>query len=168
MKYIILFVISTSVAATGIAAHAHDSHKLGWYWRLDNYGNNYTETAVGYGSDRSVHYASFKHRSNHHWESKGQYRTRKFEPVNRHIAIGGRISAIRITAAKRNTFIREAWIEYGNGQLERVPALEGRLSYYNSLKVRLHKKRNIRKLHLKVKSRGHQRSYFDVEVRRTI
>jgi hypothetical protein len=164
MKYIILFVISAALSTVGIAAQAND-YEGGRQWRHDKWENHYVDRSVGYRSDRPRNDNSYKHHSNQSWVSKGRHRTRKYDSVNRHIAIGGRISAIRITAAKRSTYIREAWVEYGNGRLERIPALEGRLSSYNPMKVRLRNRHNVRKLHLKVNSRGHHRGYFDVEVR---
>ena len=165
MKNIILFVIFVALSTTGITTQA-DDHKGGRLWRHDNHGNSYVDRSVGYRSDQHGQYSSSRHQSNQTWVSKGRHRTRRHDSVNRHIALGGRISAIRITAVKRNTYIREAWVEYGNGRLERIPALEGRLSYYNPMKVRLHNNRKIRNLHLKVSSsRGHHRGYFDVDVR---
>jgi hypothetical protein len=166
MKNIIIFVLFVALSTIGIATQAND-HKSGRQWQHDRWDSNYADRFVGYRSDRAGRYSSDKHHSNQNWVSKGRHRTHKNDSVNRHIAIGGRISAIRITAAKRNTYIREAWVEYGNGRLERIAALEGRLSLHKPMKVRLRNKHNVRKLHLKVKSRGRHRGYFDVDVRRT-
>ena len=164
MKTTILFVLFVAVSTTGISAQAN-GNQADRYWQHDMHGRHAVDSVVAYRSDRRGHYADVKQRPNHAWVSKGRHRTRRHDSVNRHIALGGRISAIRITAVKRNTYIREAWVEYDNGRFERMPELEGRLSSHNPIKVRLRNRRNVRELHLKVSSRGHHRGYFDVAVR---
>jgi hypothetical protein len=129
------------------------------------HGNNQLNSVIVYRPGQRGHYSKSHQPRNHTWVSKGRHRTRKYDSVNRHIAIGSRISAVRITAAKRNTYIREAWVEYDNGRFERIYNLEGRLTLNSPIKVRLHNRHNVRNLHLKVKSRGHRRGYFDVDVR---
>lgn len=136
-------------------------------WRLNMHGNITVDRIVVNLSDRHNHYSDSDRGSRRNWISIGRHRTRAHDSVNRHIAIDDRISAIRITAAKRSTHIREAWLEYENGQIERIPELEGRLSSDSPMKVRLHSRHNVRKLHLKVRSAGRHRGYFDIEVRST-
>lgn len=113
----------------------------------------------------NAHDGKRQHRSRvGRWVRADQFRTRRHHASDPVIHINARIGGLGMTALKRDTYIHEAFVEFGNGAIKPLYELEGGLHRGQQATQYFKKPRYVRRLILRVESaRRDKRAYVGVE-----
>jgi len=98
------------------------------------------------------------------WLRADQFRTRRHHASDPVININARVGGLGMTALKRDAYIHEALVEFGNGVIKPLYELEGGLHRGQQATRYFKKPRYVRRLILRVEpARRDKRAYVGVE-----
>ena len=171
----------------GEGHHGHHRHSRygGYHWRMPRWGGGWSlppryrhhradwdERHQGHWDDRRQGYRDDDRRGHHKDRPRGRrwievdrfhtvhlFREQSVVPVNR------RISAIALSGIKRDTRVRRAWVEFGNGKRVPLHAFRGTVRDGESVRHRFRRDRYVRNLILDVRPDQRQRAAISVDVR---
>jgi len=100
------------------------------------------------------------------WHKAADFRTKEHRIYERVIPIRGHVTALEIEGMRRGTYVHEAYIEFDNNRLRRVPELEGYYGVWSRRQYRLEQQRYVRQIYLHVSPTEHKRGYARVYYQR--
>ncbi|HIG39137.1 MAG: hypothetical protein ABGY96_05565 [bacterium] len=129
-----------------------DSWKDSWnsirHWSDRNTRSYRTDHAHDYRRD---HY-SRRWYTAHEFRSRGSHHSRQV------IEINDTVDLLGLEGTKRSVYVDRAYIEFSNGRMKRIQSLEGTIRDGDLRRFRLHRTRNISRVHLHLAPSG-QRGY---------